>query len=210
MPELLILSTSASTPCRVGSVSAPRRISTMPCTMSSSSFWPAMPSRGWLPTVTVATSETSTGVPSRTASMVLRMSSIERIWPTERTIADCEPMIHRVGADIDVGVVQPVQHLLQREPVGQQPVEIDGDVVGLGLAAPAGDVDHARDRLEAALQDPVLDGLEVGHASSPAGRRRGSGRSRRSGWSATAPAARRWAAAPSCDSRLITICEACW
>ena len=73
------------------------------------------------------------------------------------------PDIHRVGADIDVGVVQPVQHLLQREAVGKQPVEVDGDVVGLGLAAPAGDVDHARHRLEAALQDPVLDGLEVEH-----------------------------------------------
>ena len=85
-----------------------------------------------------------------------------RIWPTERTIADCDAEIHRVGADIDVGVVQPVQHLLEGEPVGEQPVEVDGDVVGLGLAAPAGDVDHAGDRLEAALQDPVLDGLEVG------------------------------------------------
>ena len=70
--------------------------------------------------------------------------------------------VHRVGADIDVGVAEPVQHLLQGEPVGQQPVEVDDDVVGLGLAAPAGDVDHPGDRLEAALQDPVLDGLEVG------------------------------------------------
>src|SRR5207237_6698150 len=70
--------------------------------------------------------------------------------------------IHRVGADVDVGVVQPVEHLLQRQPVGQQAVEVDGDVEGLGLAAPAGDVDHAGNRLEAALQEPVLDGLQIG------------------------------------------------
>ena len=70
--------------------------------------------------------------------------------------------VHGIGADIDVGVVQSVQHLLERKPVGQQPVEIDGDVVGLGLAAPAGDVDDAGDRLQAPLQDPVLQRLEVG------------------------------------------------
>ena len=72
--------------------------------------------------------------------------------------------IDRVGADIDVGAVQRVEHLLQREAVGQEPVEADSDVECLALAAPARDVDHARHRLEPAQQDPVLDGLEVGHA----------------------------------------------
>ena len=89
--DLLMRSTSASTPRRVGRVSAPRRISTMPCTMSSLSSWPATPSRGSWPTVTVATSDTSTGEPSRTAIMVWPMSSIERICPTERITADCGP-----------------------------------------------------------------------------------------------------------------------
>ena len=72
--------------------------------------------------------------------------------------------IDRVGADIDVGAVQRVEHLLQRDAVGQELVEVDGDVEGLALAAPGRDVDHARHRLEPAQQDPVLDGLEVGHA----------------------------------------------
>ena len=72
--------------------------------------------------------------------------------------------IDRVGADIDVGAVQRVEHLLQRDAVGQELVEVDGDVEGLALAAPRRDVDHARHRLEPAQQDPVLDGLEVGHA----------------------------------------------
>ncbi len=112
----------------------------------------------------VATSDTNTGEPLGEASMVLLMSSIERIWPTERTIVRLRANVHRVGADVDVGVVQPVEHLLQREVVGEQAVEIDGDVIGLGLAAPAGDVDHGPGhRLEAALQHPVLDRLQIGH-----------------------------------------------
>src|SRR5205807_76976 len=54
------------------------------------------------------------------------------------------PEIDRVGADIDVGAVQRVDHLLQRKAVGQQAIQVDGDVVGLALAAPARDVDDAR------------------------------------------------------------------
>ena len=96
-------------------------------------------------------------------SIVLRMSSIEWIRPTPRTIAACGAEIDRLAADIDVAVVEGLQHLRQRQPVVDQPVEIDGDVVGLGLAAPAVDVDDARHRLEAALQHPVLDRLEIGH-----------------------------------------------
>ena len=40
---------------------------------------------------------------------------------------------------------------------------VDADLVHLGLAAPAVDVGNARDGLEPALQNPVLDGLEVHH-----------------------------------------------
>src|ERR1700733_6394767 len=46
MLEWLIWSTSCSTRRMVGELCSPRRISTMPCTMSSSSSWPAMPRRG--------------------------------------------------------------------------------------------------------------------------------------------------------------------
>ena len=73
------------------------------------------------------------------------------------------PDVDGVGTDIDIAVVQPVEHLLQGESVGQQAIEIDIDVVGLGLATPAGHVDHAGHRLQAALQDPILDRLEIGH-----------------------------------------------
>ena len=66
-----------------------------------------MPSRGWLPTVTVATSDTSTGAPSCADSMVLRMSSIERIWPTERTIADCEPMFTVLAPTLMLALFSP-------------------------------------------------------------------------------------------------------
>src|SRR5260221_10416552 len=71
------------------------------------------------------------------------------------------PEVHGLTADVDVAVVEDLQHLLQGEAVVDELVEIDGDVIGLGLAAPAVDVDDARHRLEAALEDPVLDGLEV-------------------------------------------------
>ena len=69
-----------------------------------------------------------------------------------------------VAADIDVGIADGLQHLRQRQAVGDQLVEIDLQLVGLGLAAPAGDVDHAGHGAEAALQHPVLQRLEVEHA----------------------------------------------
>ena len=69
-----------------------------------------------------------------------------------------------VAADIDVGVGNGLQHLRQRQPVGDQLVEIDLQLVGLGLAAPAGDVDDAGHGAETALQHPVLQRLEVEHA----------------------------------------------
>ncbi len=71
--------------------------------------------------------------------------------------------VHRLAADVDVGVVQRLQHLGQGHPEGDQLLVVDGDVVGAGLAAPAGDVGDAGHGLEAALQHPVLEGLEVGH-----------------------------------------------
>ena len=57
--------------------------------MSSLLSLPAMPSRGWLPTETVATSDSSTGEPLLDDSIVWRMSSIEWIRPMPRTTADC-------------------------------------------------------------------------------------------------------------------------
>src|SRR4030095_3690811 len=72
--------------------------------------------------------------------------------------------VYGVAADIDVGVGDGLQHLRQRQPVGDQLVEIDLQLVGLGLAPPAGDVDDAGHGAETALQYPVLQRLEVEHA----------------------------------------------
>ena len=91
MDDLLIFSISASTRRIVGMLSAPRRISTIPWTISSSLSCPAMPKRGWLPIVTVATSLTNTGEPLLGASIVLAMSSTEWINPMPRTTAACGP-----------------------------------------------------------------------------------------------------------------------
>ena len=72
--------------------------------------------------------------------------------------------IDGVAADIDVGIADRLEQLRQRQAVGDQLVEVDLELVGLALAAPAGDVDHAGHGTEAALENPVLDGLEVEHA----------------------------------------------
>ena len=54
--------------------------------------------------------------------------------------------IDGLAADIDVAVAQRLQHLRQRQAVLPPAMLIDADLVGLGLAAPAGDIDHARAR----------------------------------------------------------------
>src|SRR5271155_1681902 len=76
------------------------------------------------------------------------------------------PEIDGLAADIDVAVVERLQHLRQGDPLRQQTIEIDGDLVGLGLAAPPGDVDDPGHRLEPALEYPILDGLEIGDAEA--------------------------------------------
>src|SRR6516162_4307335 len=76
------------------------------------------------------------------------------------------PEIDGLAADIDIAVVEHLQYLRQCNSVGEQLVEIDGDVVSLGFAAPAGDVDDPRHRLEAALENPVLNSLEIGDAKA--------------------------------------------
>ena len=72
--------------------------------------------------------------------------------------------IDGVAADIDVAVIQRLQQLRQRQPVGNQLVEIDLKLEGFGLAAPSDDVDDAGHRAESALQHPVLQRLEIKHA----------------------------------------------
>src|SRR6185312_10607537 len=74
-----------------------------------------------------------------------------RLWPD----------VDRLAAYIDVAAVEGLQDLAERKAVLQQAVLIDADFVGLGLAAPAGDVNDSRHRFEAPLQHPVLERLQV-------------------------------------------------
>jgi len=71
-----------------------------------------------------------------------------------------------VAADVDVAVVQGLQELGQREPVGDELVEIDLQLESLRLAAPSDHVDDARYRSEPALEHPVLQCLEIEHAET--------------------------------------------
>ncbi len=66
-----------------------------------------------------------------------------------------------VAADIDVGVTDGLQHQRQRQAERRQLVEIHLKLVGLGLAAPARDIDDAGHAAKAALQHPVLQGLQI-------------------------------------------------
>src|SRR5207245_9961101 len=71
--------------------------------------------------------------------------------------------IDRVAADMDVGIAYGLQQLRQAQSVRHQLVEIELQLIGLGLAAPARDVDDARHGTETALQGAILQRREVEH-----------------------------------------------
>ena len=123
-----------------------------------------MPSRGFSPTVTVRDVLDQ----HRIAAGLRHHGVVEVVDRADQADAahhgGLRADIDGVAADIDVGIADGLQHLRQRQPVGDQLVEVDLQLVGLGLAAPAGDVDHAGHGAEAALQHPVLQRLEVEHA----------------------------------------------
>ena len=119
MPEALIFSTSASTRLMVGMLSAPRRISTMPCddvvvVVLAGDAQPRLVAdrRPW------RRRATSTGAPLLAASMVLRMSSIERIRPTPRTTADCGPIFTVWPPTLMLLLFSACKHLRQGQAVG--------------------------------------------------------------------------------------------
>jgi hypothetical protein len=66
-----------------------------------------------------------------------------------------------VAADVLVRVLDRGGELPQRDAVPAEAIRVDFDVVLLRLAAVAGDVDDALDRLELALEDPVLGRLQI-------------------------------------------------
>ena len=141
------VATSFSTLSMVGELCSPRRIRTMPSTISSSWFSPAMPSLGCSPTVTVATSLTSTGVPLFDEIMVLARAVDGTDQADAAHHRGLRADVDGIAADVDVRIAHRLQQLRQRQSVRHQLVEIDLKLVGLGLAAPAGDVDHARHEL---------------------------------------------------------------
>ena len=113
-------STSASTRLMVGMLSAPRRISTMPCddvvvVVLAGDAEPRLVAdrRRW------RRRATSTGEPLLAVSMVCAISSIERIWPTPRTTADCGPKFTVWPPTLMLPLFSACEHLRQRQAVGQ-------------------------------------------------------------------------------------------
>jgi len=82
---------------------------------------------------------------------VLAMSLIERTSPTPRTTARLRTDSEYLAADIDVAVVQRLQDLGQCQAIALQLGEIDRDIISLGPAAPASDVDDTWHGPEAPL-----------------------------------------------------------
>jgi len=71
--------------------------------------------------------------------------------------------IYGLTTHIDVAVVEHLNDLRDGKAVGHELVQVNGHLVCFGLASPAVDVDHPRHCFEAALEHPILDGLEIHH-----------------------------------------------
>jgi hypothetical protein len=116
-----------------------------------------------LPTSTVATSDSSTGTPllgrQDDAADVVEAADQADALHHRRWAADAD------GARADRGVAGPdrVDHLRQGKAVRVQARQVDHHRIGLGAPAEAGDVHHAGHALEAAVQHPFLQRLQLVH-----------------------------------------------
>ena len=70
--------------------------------------------------------------------------------------------VHGLAANVDIAIVDDLQHLGQRQPIIHEFALVDSHVVGFGLSAPASDINDAGYRLETPFEYPVLDGLQIG------------------------------------------------
>ena len=94
---------------------------------------------------------------------ILPMSSSEVMTPMPRTLADCSPIAIVRPPTLELLDDMRADDLRQRQPVGDHPVEIDLDLVFLGVAAQHRDVGNAGHDPQPPLDDPVLDRLELHH-----------------------------------------------
>jgi hypothetical protein len=78
-----------------------------------------------------------------------------------RTIALCAPKLMVCPPTLALALPSAADDLRHGQVVGLEPVVVDHHVIAAQLAAPAGHVHHAGDGAEAALQHPVLQGLEI-------------------------------------------------
>ncbi len=69
--------------------------------------------------------------------------------------------IDRIAANVDVAVIERLQHLWKRQAVSHELVEIHLQLEDFGFPAPSRHIDHSRHCPKAPLQDPVLQCLEI-------------------------------------------------
>ena len=71
------------------------------------------------------------------------------------------PDIDRARPHGDIARAHRLDHPRQIKPEGVHPRQVDDDIIGLGAAAKAGHIHHTGHALEAAVQHPILQGLQV-------------------------------------------------
>ena len=91
-----------------------------------------------------ATSRTRTGTPLVSATTTSPMSRSDLMRPTPRTLNDCSPSVMRWPPTFWLALASAVDELLERQVLPLELIGVDLDVVLLGVAAEADDVDDAR------------------------------------------------------------------
>ena len=105
---------------------------------------------------------TRTGTPLVSATTTLPMSRSDLMRPMPRTLNDCSPSVMRCPPTFWLAFDERVHQLLEGQVLPLELIGVDLDVILLGVAAEADDVDDAGHLAELLLEDPVLRRLQVG------------------------------------------------
>ena len=127
--------------------------------------WLGRSGRGgfWGPGLTVAMSLIRMAAPLAFLTTVFSMSWTLVKRPTDWTLICCAPCSMKLPPPLVLLLAICCSTWAMREAVGDQLLGVELDLVLLGRAAEAGDVDHALDALEGLLEGPVFERLLLHH-----------------------------------------------